>query len=123
MAQFEWWQTIDWRIREDVHNAHRQFLSAFDRTTMIDNLQSVSCSVSSGSAESGEVSFQNLVTMPAVMWTACYDSYTQPSEAAQQAFSLLYQNPNQRTQFLLANYEVILNVILFCKMNYFSFFI
>lgn len=59
---------------------------------------------------SADVSFQNLITMPAVLWNSCFDVYFHSAKAAQKAFDYLYSSGDSRLEFILKNYESILNV-------------
>src|SRR5699024_5720801 len=61
-----------------------------------------------------EVSFQNLITMPATMWTSCFDVYSQAADSAKKAFNFLHPSERSRVDFILANYDSILNYCTYC---------
>lgn len=97
-----------------MHNAHYHFISKFDRDTIINDIQTYGvANVSETSSEAtNEVSFQNLITMPAIMWISCFDAYSQAADSAKKAFAYLYPTENSRIEFILENYDSILNVSL-----------
>lgn len=100
-------------MRQEVHNAHVQFISKFDRETIVGDIQNVNSAnvdADSETTATSEVSFQNMITMPATMWTSCFDVYSQSADSAKKAFSFLYPTERDRIDFILANYESILNV-------------
>ena len=102
---------IDWRIRQEVHNAHFNFISKFDCDLIKNEIFKLASLVQGDTeANSTEVSFQNLVTMPAIMWTSCYDAYAQAAECSKKAFEYLFSTENGRIEFILCNYETVLNV-------------
>jgi len=111
-------------VRQEIHNAHYHFISRFDRDQIVDNIQASMGSVSSetGSETANEVSFQNLISMPAVMWSSCFDIYSQAAESAKKAFNYLYPTENDRIDFILNNYESILNVRLLLLHKYANYF-
>ncbi|KAI2804180.1 listerin E3 ubiquitin protein ligase 1 [Blomia tropicalis] len=106
---------IDWRIRQEVHNAHFNFISKFDCDLIKNEIFKLASLVQGDTeANSTEVSFQNLVTMPAIMWTSCYDAYAQAAECSKKAFEYLFSTENGRIEFILCNYETVLNYCIYC---------
>lgn len=55
--------------------------------------------------------------MPAIMWTASFDVYNQAAESAKKAFNFLHPSEKNRIDFLLANYESILNYCAYCVFD------
>lgn len=112
-------QDIDWRVRQEVNGAHFQFITRFDRNTIANDIQNVSAAYSEAETAdpTTDVSFQSLITMPAIMWTASFDVYTQAADSAKKALTFLLPSEKDRIDFLLANYELIINYCTYCVFD------
>ena len=55
------------------------------------------------------------------MWTSCFDVYSQSADSAKKCFDYFYPTENERINFILDNYDSILNVsknFYFCFLNF-----
>lgn len=86
---------------------------------IIDSIRSMNVPTNSESFEtcfSAEVSFQSLITMPAILWNSCYDGYHHSAKTARKSFDYLYPNVVAKIEFILENYETVINVSHFVQI-------
>ena len=96
--------STDSKIRLEAHLAHKSFIEKLNRESLLKSYH-----VKSEELSGSQVSFQKLVTLPAVLWTACHEQSTQSAEASRQIMNFLYPSPEERLQFLIDNYVNVLN--------------
>lgn len=109
---------IEPEIRYLSHNAQFEFISKFEPNLLQPYITNSPISTECNSEIQGtsEISFQNLVTMPAVMWTSFFDDNPQAKKSAFKVFKYFY--PNEKTiDFLMLNYETITNYCIYCTFQ------
>ncbi|OTF71250.1 hypothetical protein BLA29_003178, partial [Euroglyphus maynei] len=108
--------SLEWNIRNASHEAQYRFISSLDKNSIIDHFESPLNESPPIDYRTGEISFQSLITMPAVMWNSCFDAYSQPFQSARNVFRHLF--PREKTiSFLLNNCDSILNYCLYFIFN------
>lgn len=116
--------STDSKIRLEAHQSHRAFISRLNRGTLLKSYHVKSeelSSPSSSSSSSSQVSFQKLVTLPAVLWTGCFEQTPQSAEAAKQILNFLHPSPEEKVQFLIDNYVTILNYCVYTLFHQIPF--
>ncbi|KAH9415234.1 listerin E3 ubiquitin protein ligase 1 [Dermatophagoides pteronyssinus] len=110
--------SLEWNIRNASHETQYRFISSIDKNLIQEYFEPLP-SVNESSIvdnRTGEISFQTLITMPAVMWNSCFDAYSQPFQSARNVFRHLF--PRDKTiNFLLDNCDSILNYCLYFLFN------
>lgn len=109
---------IEPEIRYLAHNAQLKFISKFEPDSLQQFITNTPISIDCNSETQGtnEISFQNLVTMPAVLWTSVFDDNPQAKKFAIKVLNYLY--PKEKLlDFLILHYETIINYCIYCTFH------
>uniref|UniRef100_A0A6P6YCR3 E3 ubiquitin-protein ligase listerin n=1 Tax=Dermatophagoides pteronyssinus TaxID=6956 RepID=A0A6P6YCR3_DERPT len=108
--------SLEWNIRNASHETQYEFISSLDKNLLMEYFEPSINNESSTDYRNGEISFQTLITMPAVMWNSCFDAYNQPFQSARNVFRYLFSR-DKTINFLLDNCDSILNYCLYFLFN------
>nr|XP_046910062.1 uncharacterized protein LOC124491464 [Dermatophagoides farinae] len=108
--------SLEWNIRNASHEAQYRFISSIDYDLIIEYFEPSINEQQFNDYRTGEISFQTLITMSAVMWNSCFDAYSQPFQSARNVFRHLFSR-EKTIHFLLVNCDSILNYCLYFIFN------